>query len=725
MKGKERSEIRGRSMAEPPTSSLTVVKLKALCTLNDLPTSGKKADLVKRLLDAGVPGHQIGVKEKQSVPEPEEEIILSLEDEDTLTPSESPASFVPESVSEQSDDVEEIDIDEDILDAEVFDAELVEIEDEPEPFTPQQEKQPQELSTLIDVVKQPKVAATILALLIVSAAGWYYFESQLEAFTPDQLRYGDRMTYTISDGSIIATEEYVELVLSAIESDEDICKISVDFNGLGDISITNGDGSQLVTQSSLDRLGAVRMKGGHGGDWLTVESTNSYDLKDFDAKRYYPSALGSGACSSDGEGREGSANIDITTWTELRERETLATQVDFEISLGDEFKGSARTYGVGGILGELASFSPSLMQITQPVELSDFFGSSLITDGATGKSEDWNWRVLGIDTIGSTKMWKIIATHERVQSFCLGTATITMWLDGVTPWATHQQVDIVIDSDADTSASCSPEGDFVGDTILPEGTLEIHHKFERTFVERGSKTLELGLRYDLRPEANQFKPDEADLNNWGPEGETSMPDNSTMRDHSLEDAIDCLPQLENVQGMESALQEGGYFWRALDQRYESGETHWNVSWVSPEGSSGWTKFKMENQGNSTVCTTQEKGVYDDTTAHDRQGIPATYALDYLETEYSTSGRISSEAFDMLYESNGELLGDVQVGYLVLLPGEVGGFDLSALSDELKGVVTVDFSKTWEEGNWDHSFNLVGDAADGRVLGYTHLQVFES
>ena len=55
------------------TSSLTVAKLKALCVINDLATSGKKAELVERLLEAGLSRNDVGLSEAESTPEPVEE----------------------------------------------------------------------------------------------------------------------------------------------------------------------------------------------------------------------------------------------------------------------------------------------------------------------------------------------------------------------------------------------------------------------------------------------------------------------------------------------------------------------------------------------------------------------------------------------------------------------------------------------------------------------------
>ena len=49
-------------MADELESSLTAAKLKAFCILNDLPTSGKKSDLIARLLDAGLSNEELGIE---------------------------------------------------------------------------------------------------------------------------------------------------------------------------------------------------------------------------------------------------------------------------------------------------------------------------------------------------------------------------------------------------------------------------------------------------------------------------------------------------------------------------------------------------------------------------------------------------------------------------------------------------------------------------------------
>ena len=127
-------------MGDEPTTTLTVAKLKALCVLNDVSASGKKAELLNRLLEAGVDRETLGIEvydEKTATFQPvadenakgddaepetegdesDEPVMLSLEDEET--------SSVPlPSTSSAADD--------EVLEAEILEADLILDEDEAE-----------------------------------------------------------------------------------------------------------------------------------------------------------------------------------------------------------------------------------------------------------------------------------------------------------------------------------------------------------------------------------------------------------------------------------------------------------------------------------------------------------------------------------------------------------------------------------------------------------------
>ena len=224
-------------------SNLTAAKLKALCILNDLPTSGNKTDLLQRLLDSGLTEIELEIEitndavaiQQDAEAELAIQPSLSLEDEDTLTPDIEPV------IDEQPpmDSVSILEADDQVLDAEVLDGEFVSLEEAVKaPKNPSKaavkKQHSNDAATLFDMVKQPKIAAAFVIVLILGASTWYYFNNQLEPFTADKLRYGDEMTYTISGGDFMASDGFLDLVLDQFETDDDICKLRLLFSGVGD-----------------------------------------------------------------------------------------------------------------------------------------------------------------------------------------------------------------------------------------------------------------------------------------------------------------------------------------------------------------------------------------------------------------------------------------------------------------------------------------------------------
>ena len=120
-----------KRLSDDLKSSLTAAKLKALCILNDLPTSGNKSDLVSRLLESGLGRDELGIETDEIAEEVIEAVIdreviqpsLSLEDEDTLTPAIEPEVHKP--VFQSSDKQPGGSNQDDVLDAEVLDAEFI------------------------------------------------------------------------------------------------------------------------------------------------------------------------------------------------------------------------------------------------------------------------------------------------------------------------------------------------------------------------------------------------------------------------------------------------------------------------------------------------------------------------------------------------------------------------------------------------------------------------
>ena len=62
-----------------------------------------------------------------------------------------------------------------------------------------------------------------------------------------------------------------------------------------------------------------------------------------------------------------------------------------------------------------------------------------------------------------------------------------------------------------------------------------------------------------------------------------------------------------------------------------------------------------------------------------------------------------------------------MGYLVVVPGNGLGFDLSDLFDSVNGATTVDVQRAWDDPSWSNTHSVLADATDGRVLGWTHVK----
>jgi len=744
-------------MGEGPTTNLTVAKLKALCVLNDLSASGKKAELLDRLLEAGVDKETLGIEvfdeetstfqatadedeiEAESDAQDadgdeeidaedegdggDEPVMLSLEDDDTM-------ASVP--LPPKDDEPEE----EDVLEAEILEADLVddEVDDEPEELdevplpvsssttTPRTKRSDQRPMTLMEMVRRPQAIAVMLTLILLGAGGWYYVNNQLEPFTADSLRYGDRMGYMITEGSFLASEEYVELVTNQLEDPPNYCKIRLTFQGESTASVTEGTGVELSTQSTDDRLGAVKIQGGQGLSWLAVESVNEMSFSQFDLSGHYPIASKCSDFTTDTT--TGQAELTLKSWKELREQVVLATELDFSATLSaTSYEGTAFTYGVGGLLGDLEELSPGLGMVIAPVELAEFFGNAYITKDATGLSSGWEWRVTGSEKIGSTNMWKVTASHRDVRDFCLGYASMTMWLDAESPWAARQTVDVAISSSEASQSSCSAWQQRGVDAVLPEGEIELHHTFERTTLTRGIKAVELGKTYDNRPQANDLNPDDDDLVNWGVDG-THMPDNSTVRQHPLDEAMACIDEFSTAaSGAVTALQNDGYVWRAVDHQNGT-STEWNLSWVDSDTTAGWLHFSVAGGGSEALtCEFIAKGTFDESITHNRDSIPKVLPLQDIETRLMDAQRFPDlTGPTALYGSNGPHE-TTSIGYLVVVPGSGFGIDFSDLLDT-SGATTVDVQRQWEDGNKDRSFSLLVDASDGRLIGWTSLSTEE-
>ena len=421
-------------------------------------------------------------------------------------------------------------------------------------------------------------------------------------------------------------------------------------------------------------------------DWLTVESVSKYDLSDLTIQRQLTSILNSDICSTSKASVTGDADFISTQWTELRDRASIGTSVDWNLNVEDAYQGNFMTFGVGGILGDLDTLSPGFSMLLQPVELQELLANDYIDNGASGSRLGWDWRVLGTEKLGSTDMWKIVATNQDVQDLCIGSASMTLLVEEGNPWATKQTVNVVISGSDSNRQGCSTTSKLLGDYVLPEGELTMSHTFQKSSLNRGSKGLEFGLSYDARPQANELSPSDSDLNDWGPNGE-HMPDQSNIRTYSLENAVGCLEYLQSsASGAVAALDDGGYIWRAIDQQFDS-VTQWNLSWIATDDIAGWVTFNMSGTPSQENCQFDKKGSYDETVSYNRDFIPKVLNISTIEESLLDSSRFPSLTSDQgLFTNSGTYHAETRVGYLVVVPGSGINTILANIGDATDGAL---------------------------------------
>ena len=349
------------------------------------------------------------------------------------------------------------------------------------------------------------------------------------------------------------------------------------------------------------------------------------------------------------------------------------------------------------------------------------FATDVIEEDAFGERLGWRWRVVGQDTLGDDKTWKIAATHVDVERLCLGSATMEIWAEENNPWATQQTVDVIISNDGSLQTECSPFSEAFGDYLLPEGELELHHTFKSTKLTRGSKVLDLGKDYDLRPRSNILALDDDVQEDWGGQDKLHPPDASSMREHTLEKAMQCFDYIGgSASGANAALNDGGYIWRGLDQRTGS-TTQWNVSWVAVDDTSGWVLFELTGEPTSENCTYLDKGSFEELASYNRESLPAVANISTLEGRLTDTARFPQlTGSEGVFEANGGYYEGTRIGFLVAVPGDGANDLLGQLTSTSVGATTVDLSRTWEEGIWDHTFAVAIDATDGRVVGWTKI-----
>ncbi len=672
-------------MSEDELSAMTVAELKVQLKELGLSTSGKKSELIARIIEST-----------------EDVLILDDDEDDGDEPFESI-----------------IDDGDEILEAEVFEAEILDedlIEEVQESSTSSTIRLDSVASEKGPVwYKDGTTIATILVVILLSGVGgWWYLSNEASVFQTAPSRYGDNLRFNVNNGVIqVDGDEMVALLRDAISPSalDDVCeKLRVEFSGSGSASIRDGSLADLVDPSDTNLEGAVKALDAYGRTWNAVESTLEYDLAaDLSGNTW--SAINQDSCSSlEWLNRNNQLNIDIKQWHEITERGLMRseTALNFIDAEGQSYSADATTFD--GIVGSdsASDLIEGILLPMHPVNLYDIFGLTVMEEGLTGEHEGWGWQIGSPDTIGGEDAIQIRMHHIKIGD-CLGRAEMVIWAIPDQPLPAKQMVDISIDKSQKRSGCSLLESEAI-DLTFPEGTFVTQYTLEQIDFKRGDDLLDWQQFYATRPMSSDGKPSTSSMVSWV----THLPDNSTVRPFTLEKAVSCVISDSDAFGAaQIALNGDGYVFAAKDDR--SGlDPIWNLSWVSSV-EAGWVRVTWPGGEN---CLNSGDGPLtgDEKPDYARNQIPQTYTLALLENRMLSSDRYPDLHPQII--NNGQLQDDVQIGYSLVVPEENAVSDwLDDLGFLPDGQVTVYLERTWTEGNIEHSLRVGMDGESARMGGW--------
>ncbi|HIO58522.1 MAG TPA: hypothetical protein EYN30_07610 [Candidatus Poseidoniales archaeon] len=686
---------------------LKVVDLKAMCKEAGLKISGRKQELIDRLLE--------------SYASEDDDILLLEEDEDETSqqPTEDDAEIEEEvfeaevyvaELDVESDDDLLIDDEDEIFEAEVFEAELFE-EDEFEP-TPIRSSRPNRLTggSLLGTLTSKSTIATLLVILIIAGGGYWWWTNNLDPFVAEPIEYGDEMKFAISSGSFdVEGEDMVRELDNRLNGAlSEVCEtFNVDFTGTGNIAVAKGGNSELLNPSDTDLVGVVQARDAYGLTFLAVEQELNHQLSATVSSKTWLGDQTDNLCSVPVGPISGYSFAQTSkSWTELTSKALLSTHSSVTLdNQGEQTVVEALSFGVPD--DTLSDLMPELLLPLKPVELTPIFGNSLLEEGQTGTSGNWRWEVGSVISVGGEMGLQVNMAHTEVEG-CVGRANMVLYIVPSSPWAVKQQIDIRLEKSRYDSPDCGILAEYILDRALPDGSISLQYTLVRTSDSTGEGMIDWQSSYGNRPGSNSgaLSGDE----NWGSSG-LHMPDRSDDRSWPLEQAIACIiNQTLEAEEASAALATGGYVYRATDDR-SHGLTEWNVSWVD-DNDAGWVRVEERTEN----CSVLDKASIDqeDKPAHRRESIPTTASLQQVEARIIDPNRYPILASDIA--SGGSLSDDTSIGYLLTVPPEAS--DLLDLIDGLQeGSVMVFGQREWTESGMDNTLSYAIDGETGRMVGW--------
>ena len=755
------SRTGGMGLDRDSLSSMKVSELRTLCKEKGLLISGKKEELISRLLGEKMPESPPETKVISSSSEQDkddaidrllsrfesggegepEEVVVETEPEpvEILEAEVMEADIVEAEIeSEAGDDLDLVLASDEeeltpvtkkpelILDEEEEDAwtgDVIADETEPALVASEIDSDAEEASITITIPSlssiqfSPKViAAVTISALILGAIVFSLFMQQDSSFQARNLHYGDSMEFNILSSSIeVEGDDMVAIFRDAASGPlDDACgELSANIvSGVGSISIRNGDPADIIHPSDKQYSGAVNALDAFGRTHLTAEKVIDHEMNiDLSGKTWRDE----GECGTVGWILDDN-NLDMTTrtWTDIGDKQLIRTGTDLTI-LDSENQATnleATTFGLESISGLGVVSSYVFLPLT-PLDLYEFFGDESLTSGTTSEAgSEWSWSVgKEINDNEHGLVYPISMSHPEFDA-CNGHITINMLVKSNAPWPVEQTANIVIDKNL-KSSDCGLIETSLSDAAIPDGRITISFSMRavKGGISSGSTAIEWLVDYTSKPGPGEDRPGTSAQRSWG----AAMPDESAIRSWDLESALECTLANYSTSGVATAIEQGGYVWRASTIVVNS-NIQWNMSWVTEDERAGWTVVEEDNGGCSLI---DDENMDDGTVQWNRNAIPETLTMNSLESRLLSSSRYPGLNIH-INDGTGGWGEGVEYGYRLSVTQDNEIFDLIPISLG-EGAVTVNVEKSWTDGNnRNHDVVCVMDAENARLLGWYHF-----
>ena len=755
------SRTGGMGLDRDSLSSMKVSELRTLCKEKGVLISGNKEELISRLLGDKMPESPPEIKVISSSSEQDKDdaidrLLSRFESGGEGGPQEVAVETEPETVEILEQEVMEADLiqaeieseaeDEQDLVLESADEEITSVTKKPELILDEEEEDAwaggviadetelalvaseidsdvEQASITITIPRlssiqfSPKVIAAItISALILGAIGFTFFMQQDSSFQARTLHYGDSMEFNILSSSIdVEGDDMVAIFRDAASGPlDDACgELSANIaSGVGSISIRNGDPADIIHPSDKQYSGAVNALDAFGRTHLTAEKVIDHEMNiDLSGKTWRDE----GECGTVGWFLDDN-NLDMTTrtWTDIGDKQLIRTGTDLTI-LDSENQATnleATTFGLESISGLGVVSSYVFLPLT-PLDLYEFFGDESLTSGTTSEAgSEWSWSVgKEINDNEHGLVYPISMSHPEFDA-CNGHITINMLVKSNVPWPVEQNANIVIDKNL-KSSDCGLIETSLSDAAIPDGRITISFSMRavKSGINSGSTAIEWLVDYTSKPGPGEDRPGTSAQRSWG----AAMPDESAIRSWDLEAALECTLANYSTSGVSTAIEQGGYVWRASTIVVNS-NIQWNMSWVTEDESAGWTVVEEDNGGCSLI---DDENMDDGTVQWNRNAIPETLTMNSLESRLLSSSRYPGLNLHINDGSGGWGEG-VEYGYRLSVTQDNEILDLIPISLG-EGAVTVNVEKSWTDGNnRNHDVVCIMDAENARLLGWYHF-----